>query len=100
MAATSGTNRVKGSILFSPWGEPGARTGESSGSQPQGYLGFQGDLTDASTGQVDMLTRYYEPTLGRFSSRDLLFGDPMSPTSLNQFVYGQTNPVSYTRSVW
>ena len=34
------------------------------------------DLTDASTGQVDMLTRLYEPTLGRFSSRDVLFGDP------------------------
>ena len=94
-AATSGTNRVGGSILYSPWGEPGARTGEMSTSPTQGYLGFQGGLTDAATGQVDMLTRYYEPTLGRFTKRDVLFGDPGIPMSLNQFVYGQMNPVSF-----
>ncbi|MGH3116169.1 MAG: RHS repeat-associated core domain-containing protein, partial [Gaiellales bacterium] len=96
IAATSGTNRMKGSILYSPWGEPGARTGESSISPAQGYLGFQSDLTDASTGQVDMLTRLYEPTLGRFSIRDVLFGDPTAPVTLNQYVYGAGNPVTYT----
>jgi RHS repeat-associated protein len=95
-AATSGTNRVKGSILYSPWGVPGARTGEMSTSPAQGYLGFQGDLTDASTGQVDMLTRYYEPTLGRFTKRDVLFGDPTEPMSLNQYVYGADSPVTFT----
>jgi RHS repeat-associated protein len=94
-AATSGTNRVKGSILYSPWGQPGARTGEMSTSPTQGYLGFQADLTDSSTGQVDMLTRSYEPTLGRFIKRDVLFGDPANPVSLNQFSYAQDAPVTY-----
>ncbi|MGH2649645.1 MAG: RHS repeat-associated core domain-containing protein [Actinomycetota bacterium] len=95
-AATSGTNRVKGSILYSPWGEPGAHTGEMSTSPTQGYLGFQGNLTDSSTGQVDMLTRFYEPTLGRFTKRDVVFGDPTDPVSLNQFVYGADAPVTFT----
>jgi RHS repeat-associated protein len=94
-AATSGTNRVKGSILYSPWGQAGARTGEMSTSPTQGYLGFQGDLTDSSTGHVDMLTRYYEPTLGRFTRRDVLFGDMTEPASLNQLVYAQDAPVTY-----
>ena len=60
----------------------------------QGSLGFQSQLTDASTGQVDMLTRMYEPGLGRFSSRDALFGDASNPVSLNQFGYGSASPVT------
>jgi RHS repeat-associated protein len=95
VAATSGTNRVKGSILYSPWGEPGARTGEMSTSPAQGYLGFQGDLTDVSTGQVDMLTRYYEPSLGRFTKRDVLFGNPQEPHTLNQFAYAEASPITF-----
>jgi hypothetical protein len=41
-----------------------------------------------------MGTRWYDPYLGRFTSRDVLFGDPLSPMSLNQYVYGGDNPVS------
>jgi RHS repeat-associated protein len=94
LAATTGTNPMKGSILYSPWGVPGVKTGELATFPAQGHLGFQGQLTDALTGQVDMLARYYEPTLGRFDTRDVVFGDPLSPTSLNQYVYGVGNPIS------
>lgn len=87
---------MKGSILYSPWGVPGTKTGELSTFPAQGHLGFQGQLTDALTGQVDMLTRYYEPTLGRLDTRDVLFGDPTDPSSLNLHVYGVDNPLSYT----
>jgi RHS repeat-associated protein len=81
---------MKGSRMYSPWGALGTSTGE------QGLFGFQGDYTDGSTGQVDMSARWYEPGLGRFSSRDVLFGDPMNPTSLNQFVYGADAPITFT----
>jgi len=94
LAATTGTNPMKGSILYSPWGVPGANTGELATFPAQGHLGFQGQLTDA--GQVDVLTRYYEPTLGRFTKRDVLFGEATDPTSLNQFVYGADSPVTFT----
>jgi RHS repeat-associated protein len=96
LAATTGTNPMKGSILYSPWGMPGTKTGELATFPAQGHLGFQGQLTDALTGQVDMLTRYYEPIMGRFDTRDVLFGDPTDPTSLNQAVYGQDAPVTST----
>jgi len=33
---------------------------------------------------------------GRFSSRDLLFGEPTDPISLNQFAYGAANPVTFS----
>jgi RHS repeat-associated protein len=96
LAATTGTNPMKGSILYSPWGVPGTKTGELATFPAQGHLGFQGQRTDALTGQVDMLTRYYEPTLGRFGTRDVMFGDPTDPTSLNLSVYAEDAPVTYT----
>jgi RHS repeat-associated protein len=74
---------------FSPWGEP-----IELESTPAS-LGFQGQLTDQATGAVDMTTRYYLPELGRFTTRDVLFGGPRKPMSLNQFIYTEANPMSH-----
>jgi RHS repeat-associated protein len=94
VANTSGS--LVGTRLFRPWGEVLSQTGEMTTPPTQGTLGFQSDLTDATTGQVDMLARNYEPTLGRFDTRDVLFGDPASPSSLNLSVYAQDDPVTYS----
>lgn len=86
---------LAGTALYDPWGQLLSATGEMGGNPPaQGVFRFQSQLTDASTGQVDMLTRLYEPTLGRFSSRDMLFGDPIDPITLNQLAYGGASPVT------
>ncbi|MGH9166603.1 MAG: RHS repeat-associated core domain-containing protein [Acidimicrobiia bacterium] len=78
----------EGSATFDAWGTKTASSGVQS------VLGFQADLTDTATGLVDMGTRQYLPSLGRFTTSDVLFGDPRNPTSLNQFVYAHDNPVS------
>jgi RHS repeat-associated protein len=87
---------LAGTALYDPWGQLLSGTGEMGTVAAEGSFRFQSDLTDALTGQVDMLTRMYEPTLGRFSSRDVLFGDSNDPVTLNQYVYGAVNPVTYT----
>lgn len=91
--ATSGTRS------FDPWGEPMGSTGSLaddpvSGEPADAPLGLQSDWTDPSTGQVDMGTRFYEPTMGRFATQDVLFGDTANPNSLNQYVYGADSPVT------
>jgi RHS repeat-associated protein len=83
---SSGSN--VGTTSFDPWGQ----VLSVSGTQPA--LGFQSDYTDAVTKQVDMGTRWYAPGQGRFTTRDVLFGDPLHPISLNQWVYGAANPVT------
>jgi len=57
-------------------------------------LGFQGDPFDDDTGLYDLGTRLFDPALGRFTTRDALFGEPMAPVSLNRFVSGAGDPVS------
>ena len=77
-----------GTKLYDPWGESRASTGATT------ELGFQSDYTDPDSGQVDMGTRYYEPTMGRFSTQDVLFGEATNPNTLNQYVYGGDSPVT------
>jgi RHS repeat-associated protein len=94
LGTTSAT--LAGTALYDPWGQVLAGTGEMATAPAQGAFGFQSDLTDPATGQVDMLTRMYEPGLGRFLTRDVLFGNPADPISLNQFGYGGASPVTYS----
>jgi RHS repeat-associated protein len=87
---------LQGTAMYDPWGELLSGTGDMATVPTNGAFRFQSDLTDSATGQVDMLARLYEPTLGRFLSRDVLFGDPMSPISLNLYAYGTDAPVTFT----
>lgn len=87
LADPSGT--AEGARSFSPWGE----VREHGMDSP---LGYQGDLTDPSSGLVDMGTRLYAPSLGRFTARDVLFGDPEQPLTLNQYAYTSGSPIRYT----
>ncbi len=78
------------SVAFDPWGELLGQSGSETT-----WFGFQSDPTDPATGQVDMGTRWYEGGLGRFTSRDVLFGDLNDPESLNQFAYAIGAPATF-----
>lgn len=95
LVGLSDTNgALQGTGLYDPWGELLSATGDMAVVPTNGAFRFQSDLTDAATGQVDMLARLYEPMLGRFSSHDSLLGDPRAPSSLNQYVYGLDSPLT------
>ena len=79
----------KGTVSFDPWG-----TKLSTSGTETSVLGFQSDLTDPDSALVDMGTRWYVPSLGRFTSRDVLFGQVQAPVSLNMSLYAGASPVS------
>jgi RHS repeat-associated protein len=70
----------------------GAITKTSGGAQSA--LGFQGQFTDATTGDVNMGARWYNPSGGSFRGRDTVFGSLSSPASLNRYAYGLGNPLN------
>jgi RHS repeat-associated protein len=64
----------------------------SSGSSSQPF-GFTGEPRDA-TALTYLRARYYDPSLGRFMSRDTWHGLQSVPGSLNDYAYLRNDPLS------
>jgi RHS repeat-associated protein len=91
-----GSTRLKtaanGSAIYKSNYEPfGPGSGES-GSEDYRYTGKRED----TTGLYYFGARYYDPTTGRFITRDTVFGELEDPQSLNRYVYCRNNPQKYT----
>ncbi|XVQ14300.1 RHS repeat-associated core domain-containing protein [Spirillospora sp. CA-255316] len=77
------------SVTYEPFGRPLARTGAASG------IGYQGDWTDPDTGQVNMHARWYEPSVGTFTSRDDWTLDPTGVSiAANRYTYANGDPIN------
>jgi RHS repeat-associated protein len=59
-------------------------------------IGFQGSLTDPTTGQVHADARWYDPSTGQFDSQDTAPPSPTTVASANLYGYGNANPVTYS----
>jgi RHS repeat-associated protein len=80
--------QVVGSYSFSPFGVP---LGESGGEP----YGFTGEQWDADVGMLYLRARWYEPGVGRFTSKDPFFGLVSDPQSLDLYAYVLGNPLKY-----
>ena len=56
---------------------------------------YCGEYFDAETGTIYLRARYYNPTIGRFISRDSYAGRKSDPLSLNLYTYCHNNPIIY-----
>ena len=54
---------------------------------------YCGEYFDAETGTVYLRARYYDPSIGRFISRDSYAGKNEEPLSLNRYTYCHNNPI-------
>jgi RHS repeat-associated protein len=82
---TDTTGTPTGAISYDPWGTVDGAIGTDA---QQSLLGYQSQPTDPSTGLTDMGTRLYDPAMGRFTERDVVFRTPTNPLTLNQYAYG------------
>ncbi|TAE47304.1 MAG: hypothetical protein EAZ88_25620, partial [Oscillatoriales cyanobacterium] len=57
---------------------------------------FAGEQRDSSTGLDYMRARYYDPSLGRFISKDAFSGFLSDPYSQHDYQYAHANPVRFT----
>jgi RHS repeat-associated protein len=89
-ALTDASGTIVAAYRTDEWGVPTVTTGSSS--QP---LGFTGEPKDG-TGLTYLRARYYDPSLGRFLSRDTWPGSGMSPITLNRYAYANDNPTTNT----
>jgi RHS repeat-associated protein len=64
-----------------------------TGSQSNEYQ-FAGEQIDGSAGLIYLRDRYYDPTIGRFMSRDRAFANALEASTLNRYVYAFNNPTN------
>ncbi|MBX3038548.1 MAG: hypothetical protein KF758_16680, partial [Anaerolineales bacterium] len=79
-------------VLMTQSYDPYGNVMSSNGSVNSIY-GYTGEQTDL-TGNVYLRARYYNPTDGRFLSRDTWDGDINNPLSLNKWMYVEGNPIN------
>jgi RHS repeat-associated protein len=75
--------------FYSPYGEVLSTAGAAQTS-----FGYTGEQQDAS-GRVYLRARMYEPSMGRFMTRDSWGGNDKKPISYNGWLYGDGNPIFY-----
>jgi RHS repeat-associated protein len=83
--ALNQTGTATGSVLYGPYGN----VRYTSGTMPTAK-GFTGQYADASTGLDYYGARYYDPTLGQFSTADTV------ADGLNRYGYVKGNPETYS----
>jgi RHS repeat-associated protein len=67
-------------------------------NQVQGVVNpflYTGRAYDEEIGLYYYRTRFYDPAIGRFNKKDLLFGRMHFPLSLNKYTYVEGNPINY-----
>ncbi|MFV2045152.1 MAG: RHS repeat-associated core domain-containing protein, partial [Anaerolineales bacterium] len=75
---------------YTPFGELQASAGSLSSS-----VGFTGEWADP-TGLVFLRARYYQPGVGRFTTRDPFPGLLALPPTLHPYLYALNNPLQYS----
>lgn len=76
---------------YTAFGEIYAQTGTT----PNNYL-YTGQQYDEVTGLYSLRARYYDPSDGRFLSRDTYAYHYQNPIELNRYVYGMNNPATFS----
>jgi RHS repeat-associated protein len=76
---------------YGPFGETLKVEGRKSNT-----LRYTGEQTDIDTGLVYLRARWYDPTTGRFTTRDPFPGLASLPQSQHPYVYTHNNPVNHT----
>ncbi len=56
---------------------------------------YCGEYYDAETGTIYLRSRYYQASIGRFTSRDYFTGVKSDIMSLNLYTYCRNNPIFY-----
>ncbi|MFN2587248.1 MAG: RHS repeat-associated core domain-containing protein [Actinomycetota bacterium] len=88
---TDASGNQVASYSYEPWG--GQTSAEPSVANP---WRFASGYKDAATGFVKFGTRYYDPTVARWTQQDPERGDVKQPLTLNLYLYAADNPLNVT----
>ena len=70
--------------------------GEQMGGVKVSGFTNNAEAYDAATGMLNLCARQYEPAMNRFSQKNIIRGQAVSPLSLNRYMYCVNSPVMHT----
>lgn len=89
-ALTDSSGNITDSYNYDAFGEIYQQAGSSSNS----YL-YTGQQHDPATGLYSLRSRYYNPSSGRFLSRDIFPYNLWYPNEIGRYTYTANNPVNF-----
>jgi RHS repeat-associated protein len=81
---------VRANLRYDPWG----KQRWASQTTPTRYR-FTAQRFDDKLGLYDYNARYYDASIGRFISADVIVPDPTTPQQFNRYAYALNNPLVY-----
>ena len=87
---TDSAGNIVNSYEYDEWGKI---TSQTEGIENE--FKYAGQTYDSETGLYYLRSRYYDPTTGRFISKDSNEGSIVNPLSLNLYTYCENNPLIY-----
>jgi RHS repeat-associated protein len=93
IALTDGSGAIAASYTYDPYGTTLTATGAQASVNP---FRFASGYFDSATGLLKFGTRYYDPSLGRWTQRDPIGGSIANPNAMDRYVYAGDSPVNLT----
>lgn len=91
-AMTDGSGNTVAQYQYDAWGNILSQSGTIASVNPYRYAGYR---YDEATGLYYLMSRYYDPSIGRFTTRDSFSGYEDNPHSLNIYAYSGNSPVNH-----
>lgn len=85
---TNNTGSNVTSYTYDPYGN------RTAGNASTSNYTYQAEQRDAESGMMFLRARYYDPTIGRFTSQDPVSGTAANPASQNGYNYTNNNPIN------
>ena len=95
LGSTAVVTDVNGDVVFERTYDAWGNVRTASGTADTDRL-YTGQRFDAATGLYYYNARYYDPTIGRFVSPDLLVPNAGDPQVWNRYAYVLNNPLRFT----
>ncbi|AFY56856.1 RHS repeat-associated core domain protein [Rivularia sp. PCC 7116] len=86
---TDNAGNIANAYIYNPYGSISKQTEIVRNSYK-----YTGEQFDPELQNYYLRARYYDPSTGRFTSRDPFEGIPQRPLSLNKYIYTEGNPIN------